>query len=481
MEDEKGSNNAILSPAQTGPIDDSPKRRRGDDSGEDLLPTMEHFVTLARRVKQPLRLLEMVQRFCCTDFPQELIDTAQASKAALIPTQRRKLYEWMAVLPPDLLAKLEHASDRIDALRDEFGIQAVLSLLDPRIDADALALAHPSDKFTRALYLFLAQEFPAVGVLPDQRFDLAESQQSINQQWSSLEYASHFLGPKEATPRPDDEMFEQLRVSVAGLFGGVDPQDILLHHFKHVDRSHASRHESEPEQNKFHKLQHTITATFNGTKAFFKQVSNSEVVEMEEPAAIEVVFSWEPETGMLGVFCPDKTLRAQLAGIFQSIVLGSDAAVSNVPMCTFDLKEFETGAIIKKIEGALVAGVNAVAIQKIRLTNVTRLASPLVIRGREDRRQLTSQLEISRDRRDSRDLYAVASDAYQFKNLSGDDISRVNLSFSVAKAVNRKAHNISVQITRPNGLSSRCKTAQDRELVRQQLISLGVMKEVAPA
>jgi hypothetical protein len=481
MEDKKGLNNAILSPAQTGPTDDSPKRRRGDDSGEDLLPTMEHFVTLTRRVKQPLRLLEMAQRFCCADVPQELIDTARASKAALIPTQRRKLYEWIAVVPPELLAKLEHASDRIDSLKDEFGIQSVLSLLDPQSEADALALVQPTDKFTRALYLFLAQEFPAVGLLPDQRFDQAESQQAINQQWSSMEYASHFLGPKEAIPRPNEEMFEQLRINIAGLFGGVDPQDILLHHFKHVDRSHASRHESEPEQNKFHKLQHTITATFNGTMAFYKQVNNKEVVEMEEPAAVEFVFSWEPETGMLGVFCPDKTIRAQLASIFQSTVLGSSEAISNVPMCTFELKEFATSSIINKIEGALVVGVSAVAIQKIRLTNVTRLANPLPIRGRENRRQLTSQMEISRDRRDSRDLYTVASDAYQFKALSGDDISRVNLSLSVAKALNRKAHNISVQITRPNGLSSRCKTAQDRELVRLQLISLGVMKEVALA
>lgn len=474
-----GVDHADSDSAPTEPSDSTVSPRRGDDSGEGLLPTMGCFVTLARRVKQPLRLLEMAQRFCSTVVPQELIDTARASKAALIPTQRRKLYEWVAVFPPELLAKLEHASDRIDSLKDEFGVQAVLSLLDPQSDADALALAHPSDKFTRALYLFLLQEFPTVGLVPDQRFDQAESQQSINQQWGSLEYASHFLGPKEATPRPNDEMFEQLRVSIAGLFGGVDPQDILLHHFKHVDRSHTSRHESEPEQDKFHKLQHTITATFNGTMAFYKQVNNKEVVEMEEPAAIEVVFSWEPETGMLGVFCPDKALRAQLASIFQSTVLGSDEAVANVPMCTFELKEFATNAIINKIEGALVAGINAVAIQKIRLTNVTRLASPMAIRGREDRRQLTSQMEISRDRRDSRDLYTVVSDAYQLKTLSGDDISRVNLSLSVAKTANRKAHNISVQITRPNGLNSRCKTAQDRELVRQQLISLGVMKEVA--
>lgn len=479
MSAKRGINNVSLDSAAKGHSIPTTKPIRGDDSGQEILPNMEHFVTLARRVKQPLRLLELVKRVCSADVPQELIDISQAAKAALIPTQRRKLYEWMATLPPEQLAKLEHASDRIDALKDEFGIQAVLSFLDPRIDTDAQALANPSDKFTRALYLFLAQEFPANRLLQDQRFDQAESQQSINQHWGSLEYASHFLGPKAATPRPNDEMFEQIRVSIAGLFGDIDPQDILIQHFKHVDRSHASRHESEPEQNKFHKLQHTITATFNGTKAFFKQVTNSEVVEMEEPAAIEVVFSWEPETGMLGVFCPDKTLRAQLAGIFQSAVLGSDEAVSNVPMCTFELKEFGTSAIINKIEGALVDGVNAVTIQKIRLTNVTRLTSPLAIRGREDRRQLTSQMEISRDRRDCRDLYTVASDAYQFKTISGDDISRVNLSLSIAKLVNRKAHNIFVQITRPNGLSSRCKTADDRELVRQQLISLGVMKEVA--
>ena len=140
MEENKGSNNTAISSALTGPIENSPKRRRGDDSGEDLLQIMEHFFTLVRRVKQPLRLLKMVQRFCSEDVPKELIDTSRISKAALIPTQRRKLYEWMAMLPPDLLAKLEQASDRIDSLKDEFGIQAVLTLLDPQSEADALAL-----------------------------------------------------------------------------------------------------------------------------------------------------------------------------------------------------------------------------------------------------------------------------------------------------------------------------------------------------
>jgi len=101
-------------------------------------------------------------------------------------------------------------------------------------------------------------------------------------------------------------------------------------------------------------------------------------------------------------------------------------------------------------------------------------------RGRESRRYLTSQLEISRDRRDSRDIYAVASKAYLLEAIAGEEISRINLTLSIDKQDHRKAHGIAVQITRPNGLSSRGKTAQDRLLVRQQLISLGVLKEITP-
>ena len=454
---------------------------RGDDSGQEILPQMEHFVTLARRVKQPRRLMELVEHVCDARVPQELNDAASAAKAALIPAQRRKLYQWMTTRPPEDLIKLEQASDRISALKDEFGTQAVFSLLDNENESDETAMADPTDKFTRVLYLFLSQQYPADPSSPDRRFEQAEWQQSINHQWSNQEYASHYLGPKAAAPKPDAEIVDQLRERIATLFEGIDPKEILVHHFIRVDRSHASRHENTIEPTASQKLQHTITATFNGTKAFFKQVANHEVVEMEEPAAVEVMFSWEPESGTLGVFCPDKAHRADLAAIFQNVVLGSDTNVTNVPMCTFELDAFGSAAILAKIDNSLIPGVNAVAIQKIRVSNMTPQAHAMDTRGRESRRYLASQLEISRDRRDVRDIYAVASNAYHLESFAGEEITRVNLTLSIDRQVNRKAHCVPVQITRPNGLNSRGKTAQDRLLVRQQLISLGILKEIAPA
>ena len=150
-------------------------------------------------------------------------------------------------------------------------------------------------------------------------------------------------------------------------------------------------------------------------------------------------------------------------------------------MCTFELDAFGSAAVLAKIDNSLIPGVNAVAIQKIRVSNLTPQESVADARGRENRRHLASQLEISRDRRDVRDIYTVASKAYHLESIAGEEITRVNLTLSIDRQVNRKAHCVPVQITRPNGLNSRGKTAQDRLLVRQQLISLGILKEIAPA
>lgn len=479
MSEEEKTNEDFPVPEEIGSDAKPKKRKRSDDSGEHILPNMEHFVTLARRVKHPLRLFGLIERICMVQVPQELQEFAKTAKAALPLPQRRKLYEWAVMQLPAHLTRIEKCSDRIHSLRDEFGIQAVISQLDKQNPDDAAALAEPSDRFTRSLYLFMRQEYPEVGAADDRRFELAEWRQSINHQWSNQDYASHFLGPKEAQPQSEAEVASQLRERIADLFDGVNPQDILVQYFYNYDISHTSRHEEDSVQNDApRKLQHTVTATFNGTKVHFKQVNNSEVIEMEPYAALDVVFSWEPDTGMLGVFCKDKTLRSQLAAIFQKVVLASDAAVAGLPMCSFDLKEFSSNTILKKISNSLEAGVSSIAIQKIRLTNLTRETSVAIARPGDTRRQIASHLEISRDRRDDRDIYKVAADAYRLPSLNADDISRVSLSLVIAKQTHRKAHSIAVQITMPNGLSSRCKTADDRLLMRQQLVKLGIMTEV---
>ena len=47
----------------------------------------------------------------------------------------------------------------------------------------------------------------------------------------------------------------------------------------------------------------------------------------------------------------------------------------------------------------------------------------------------------------------------------------------MAKQKDRRAHNIVVQITAPNGLNDKSKTEDDRKRVLEQLIRLGVLSE----
>ena len=47
----------------------------------------------------------------------------------------------------------------------------------------------------------------------------------------------------------------------------------------------------------------------------------------------------------------------------------------------------------------------------------------------------------------------------------------------MAKQQHRKAHNVAVQITSPNGLNDKSKTEDDRKRVLEQLVRIGVLRE----
>jgi hypothetical protein len=51
------------------------------------------------------------------------------------------------------------------------------------------------------------------------------------------------------------------------------------------------------------------------------------------------------------------------------------------------------------------------------------------------------------------------------------------LVFRMAKQPHRKAHNVAVQITSPNGLNDKSKTEDDRKRVLEQLTRIGVLRE----
>jgi hypothetical protein len=53
----------------------------------------------------------------------------------------------------------------------------------------------------------------------------------------------------------------------------------------------------------------------------------------------------------------------------------------------------------------------------------------------------------------------------------------VKLVFRMAKQPHRKAHNVAVQITSPNGLNDKSRTEDDRKRVLEQLTRIGVLRE----
>ena len=84
---------------------------------------------------------------------------------------------------------------------------------------------------------------------------------------------------------------------------------------------------------------------------------------------------------------------------------------------------------------------------------------------------------IGRDRRDARNIYQLAYDDYGIDDLSGYALAQVKLVFRMAKQPHRKAHNVAVQISAPNGLNDKSKTEDDRKRVLEQLVRIGVLRE----
>ena len=63
------------------------------------------------------------------------------------------------------------------------------------------------------------------------------------------------------------------------------------------------------------------------------------------------------------------------------------------------------------------------------------------------------------------------------EDLSQYALVQVKLVMRMAAQPHRKAHNVAVQITAPNGLNDKSKTEDDRKRVLEQLIRLGVLSE----
>lgn len=130
-------------------------RSRQSDDGPEILPCMEHFVTLVRKAKRPGLALLLVERASATSLP-EVAALTDAAKGILAVQSRKAMFHAVAKLGSDVQQRIERAAERVVLLDDEYGAQAVQSLLDDEDINDAAIMAAPSDRYSRALFLCLA-------------------------------------------------------------------------------------------------------------------------------------------------------------------------------------------------------------------------------------------------------------------------------------------------------------------------------------
>ena len=452
----------------------SPKRARKlrSDDGANILPNAENFVSLVRKVTHPGLLVDLIERTSATALP-ELKRMVEVANGGKLPIESRKaFFHAVGELEETTLNRIECAAERVMLLDDDYGAQAVLSLLNEDRADDAAVLAAPSDRYSRALYLHLLQDFPEQGARRDERFDQAEHLQVMHRQWKSDHYSSHYLGPKGIVPKTGPDVQEILRVRIAELFPKVLKDQTLIEQF--TRRNLSCEQDDDCEVCQSEQL-HTLTATFNGKTATFQQVTNGHVVDHEEPAAMSARFSWEPETGSLSVFCEEREARRELATVFRDVALAHDGQIEDMPMRQFDLLGFATSDMLNCLKCNRVAGVDDISI--LQITVAKPYEQTTEYGGRDVVRQLSNKMQITRDRRDTRNIYQIACEDFGDKDLSQYALVQVKLVMKMSKTQHRKAHNVAVQITAPNGLNDKSRTDEDRKRVQEQLIKIGVLSQ----
>jgi hypothetical protein len=236
------------------------------DHGPDLLPDMEHFVWLVRKIKN-IPLLRRLLRNEGVHVPEKLAEKMEKAKGALPPTVRKALYPLVGEASSVTRQRLERIAERIEILGDEYGKQAVLSLFDEGDEADAAVLTRHCDPHGRALYLYLEQEYPEKHRAGGKRFDHAERVQVMNRQWRSEAYSSHYRGPLGATPKLDDAMQERIKERILLLYPNAPRDDVIIEQFSRRDLGHAHRHDEGDDEDSAKEVLDTLTVTFNGAEA----------------------------------------------------------------------------------------------------------------------------------------------------------------------------------------------------------------------
>ena len=444
------------------------------DHGPDLLPDMEHFVWLVRKIKN-IPLLRRLLRNEGVHVPEKLAEKMEKAKGVLPPTVRKSLYPLVGEASSVTRQRLERIAERIEILGDEYGKQAVLSLLDEGNEADAAVLARHCDPHGRALYLYLEQEYPEKHRAGGKRFDHAERVQVMNRQWRSEAYSSHYRGPLGPTPKLDEAIQERIKERILLLYPNAPRDDVIIEQFSRRDLGHAHRHEEGDDDDAAKEVLDTLTVTFNGAEVHYPKVEHGEEVSHDDLAALSIRFSREPATGALSVFSDDREIRRDLAAIFRDVVLAADGVIQDMPMLEFDLSAFVSPTVLAKLVSERIEGVERIDIQHLKVACPSLRKTHDEAGDREIVQELKSMMTIQPDRRDDRNIYEVARQDYRNPDLSVYVPAQIKLVMRMAKQRHRKAHKVAVQVTAPNGFNDRSKTEDDRKLVMAQLEKLGMV------
>ncbi len=439
-------------------------RTRSKDKGPEILPHLEHFVQLTRRVQRPALLRALVEGVIGNPLAP-LRELTEDAKGSLPIPSRNAVFAVVAEIGHADHARIERAAERVNLLCDEYGTLAVAALLDTSDPEDASILSQPTDKFSRALYLYLRQEFPADDEADDSRFDHAETQQGMLQQSQSDRYSSHYIGPKGAQPTLPEGAEQVLRRRLTELFPKINPDDILIENFEHRDTTKAGNPVTL----------YTLTAKFNGKEVHYQQITDGEVQDIESPAVTDIRYSWHTGKGELSVFCDDLEVRPELAKIFRDVVLGGSGDIRSMPMREFDLMGFSTPAMLKRFKTDRIDGIDGIEIRQLVVAKPE--LRQVSMRGRTVERRIDNPLTIHRHRFEERNIYVVAREVHSLLDLTGYVVQKVKLTMRVAKTLHRKAHPVSIQITAPNGFADGRLTKDDSELVFAQLMRLDCARQ----
>jgi hypothetical protein len=450
-QDNRESDPTPLAAEATATGGGKPRKPRATDGGPEILPDMGHYVTLVRKIKHRALVAQWLQHL----HPDPLPTIEWEHKVCT--SYKQSLFTVVAGLPGAVRRRLEDAAQRILLLSDEYGCEAVKSLLRDNDDPEQQAVDAAGDKYGRALYLYIRR----LADSDDRRFEQAEAARQQNKQWKSEAYASHFRGPKGIDIALDEVLKDKLKGAIAAIYPDAPLHDVVIEHFQRRDLTQAE--DLGGDEDAAPVWLHTIVVGFNGKETHWDKIVDGEVTTRHDQALQRITFSYEPSTGALSVFCDDRNARQALAKALRDVVLASDTEIAEMPLREFSLKAFSSAEVFNILKPEPGDGIERISI------NLIKVAKRLEQQGENGTLEVTSGMTIHRDRRDQRDVYRVAREDYKQNDLSGFDLVQVKLVLRIAKQKDRRAHNIVVQITAPNGLNDNAKTEDERQLVMRLL------------